>query len=293
MAPRIPSLNWLRVFEAAARVGSFAKAAGTLNMSTAAVSQQIKALEGHLGRALFERGPHSVTLTQAGRAFLPFVAQSLHGIELATTSLFGDRDRAPLTVQCSLMMASGWLAPRLMAFQKAHPQIALTLTTYVHEREVLAADADLRITFGLPPGPFEDSDPLFGETLRPVAPPWISETIRSFKDLSRNKLIEIATHRANWSTFLPAEGPDPTLIYTDNTMTAFALATGGAVALDRQPATGDLAERHGLVPCLPGRTVQGVQSYALVYPARSALSPAARIFREWLLEEASAAQLPR
>ena len=285
MARRIPSLNWLRVFEAAARAGSFARAAGTLNMSTAAVSQQIKALETHLGRALFERGPHSVTLTQAGRAFLPSVAQSLHGIEVATTSLFGDRERTPLTVHCSLMMACGWLAPRLPAFHEAYPGIALTLSTYVHERELQVADADLRITFGLPPGPFEDSEPLFGERLTPVAPPEIAAQIRAPGDLARFKLIEIATHRANWGAFLPAEGPEPDITFTDNTIAAFALAATGAIALDRQPATGDLASRYGLVPCLDGHAQQGVQSYALVYPARSALSRAARGFREWLLSE--------
>ena len=285
MAHRIPSLNWLRVFEAAARAGSFARAAETLNMSTAAVSQQIKALETHLGRALFDRGPHSVTLTEAGRAFLPSVAQSLHGIEVATTSLFGDRERAPLSVHCSLMMACGWLAPRLPDFHAAHPGIALTLSTYVHERDLHAADADLRITFGLPPGPFEDSEPLFGEHLSPVAPPGIAAQVQTSDDLLKFKLIEIATHRANWSAFLPVAGPEPDITFTDNTLAAFSLAAAGAIALDRQPATGDLAARYGLVPCLDGWTEQGVQAYALVYPARSALSRAARSFREWLLAE--------
>ena len=286
MAKRIPSLNWLRVFEAAARSGSFAKAAETRNMSTPAVSQQIKALETHLGRPLFDRGPHSVTLTEAGRAFLPTIAQSLNGIEIATTSLFGDRDRTPLTVQCSLSLACGWLAPRLPAFQSANPTVALTLTTYVHERELQTHDADLRLTFGLPPGPSEDSDPLFGEVLRPVAPPEIADRISKPGDLTNFKLIEIATHRANWGALLPPDGPEPRITYTDNTLAAFAMAQAGAIALDRQPATGDLANRHGLVACLPGLSVPGVQNYSLVYPARSGLNRAARAFREWLLEEA-------
>jgi len=78
-----------------------------------------------------------------------------------------------------------------------------------------------------------------------------------------------------------------TVDYTDNTLTAFALAGGGGVALDRQPASGALAERHGLVPCLPGFLVRGVQGYALIYPARTALSRAARRFRDWILAEAA------
>ena len=90
MARHIPSLNWLRVFEAAARAGSFAGAAETLNMSPPAVGQQIRALENHVGRALFERGPQSVMLTEAGRAYLPAGAQALHGIESTTADLFGE-----------------------------------------------------------------------------------------------------------------------------------------------------------------------------------------------------------
>ncbi len=69
MASRVPSLNWLRVFEAAARTESFARAAEQLNMSGAAVSQQVKALEQHLGAQLFQRQAHAVRLTEAGRAY--------------------------------------------------------------------------------------------------------------------------------------------------------------------------------------------------------------------------------
>ena len=79
---RIPSLNWLRVFEAAARHQSFSRAGNDLNMSGPAISQQIKALEGHLDAKLFERGSRAVTLTEAGRAFLPVVRQSLLSVPL-------------------------------------------------------------------------------------------------------------------------------------------------------------------------------------------------------------------
>jgi len=287
MTSRIPSLNWLRVFEAAARAGSFAKAAEALAMSPPAVSQQIRALETHLGEALFVRGAASVALTEAGQAFLPAVAQALHGIEATTASLFGEPGRAPLVVQCSLMLAVGWLAPRLPRFQQAYPEIRLTLRSGIHDTEFHASGSDLTICFGLPPGPHEDTDPLFGEWLAPVAPPNIARRISAPKDLVRWPLIEIATHRANWSWLLSEYVATARLDYTDNTLTAFALAGGGGVALDRQPASGALAERHGLVPCLPGFLVRGVQGYALIYPARTALSRAARRFRDWILAEAA------
>ena len=256
-------------------------------MSPPAVGLQIRALEERLDRELFERGPQSVTLTEAGRAYLPAVARALHGIESATADLFGEPGQTPLVVTCSLMLATGWLAPRLPSFQRANPEIRLTIRTAIRDQEFRAGDADLRITFGLPPGAHEDTDPLFGERLAPVAPPEIADGVRDARDLADLPLVEIATHRASWTSILPADSTPSAVCYTDNTLTAFAMAAAGAVALDRQPATGRLAGRNGLVPCPPNLSTPGVQAYSLVYPARTALSRPARTFRDWLLAEAA------
>ncbi|MGI9369748.1 MAG: LysR family transcriptional regulator [Ruegeria sp.] len=123
MTTRIPSLNWLRVFEAAARTESFARAAVQLNMSAAAVSQQVRALETRLGTPLFHRHAHSVTLTEAGRAYLPSVQQSLLMLETATTGLFGESREQRLFVQSVLLFAHGFLAQNVPEFQTAHPKI--------------------------------------------------------------------------------------------------------------------------------------------------------------------------
>jgi LysR family glycine cleavage system transcriptional activator len=290
---RIPSLNWLRVFETAARHESFARAAEALNMSPPAVSQQIRALEGYLKRDLFERGSHSVRLSDAGRAFLPVVVQALHSIETTADSIFGDPRGQPLVVQCSLMMACGWLAPRLPRFQAAHPEVRFSLLSGIYDEEFLRSGADLKITFGIPPGQGEEGDPLFGETLYPVAVPAIAETIRNAEDLADHQLYEIATHRANWFQLLPHAGVDAEaelrLCYADTTQLAFAMAAaGGGIALARAPATNMLEQTHGLVPCLPGLSIPGSQSYSLVYPARAGLSRAAQAFRTWLLAEIAA-----
>ncbi|MCP4818698.1 MAG: LysR family transcriptional regulator, partial [Shimia sp.] len=105
MSGRIPSLNWLRVFEAAARTESFARAAAQLNMSPAAVSQQVKSLEERLGAPLFVRKAHSVQLTDAGRAYLPPVQQSLMTLEEATEGLFGRTREEALYLNCVLIFA--------------------------------------------------------------------------------------------------------------------------------------------------------------------------------------------
>ena len=258
-------------------------------MSPPAVSQQIRALEGYLRRPLFQRGGRSVRLTQAGRDYLAAVSRGLHGVEVATSDLFGDVDRAPLTITCSHVLATGWLARRLPVFQAAHPRIRLNLATAIQDEDYRRLGADLAITFGLPPAAFEDSDPLFGEHLCPVAPPEIAEQLDSVQDLVRFPLVEIATHRANWQTILPA-GVSPMILHTDNTVTAFSLAAAGAVALDRAPATEGLVEQFGLVRCLQGAALSGTQGYSLVYPARSALRAPARTFRDWILAEAAASR---
>lgn len=283
MVNRIPSLNWLRVFEAAARTGSFARAADTLNMSRPAVSQQIQALEGALDRQLFHRSARSITLTDAGKAFLPTVAQSLHALETASSNLFGGQQTTSLTVQCSLLLATGWLAPRLPAFAELYPDIRVNLSTGIHDAEFGPDRADMRIVFGMPPTPYEDSDILFGETIHPVAPPEIAAQIHAPEDLLRFPLIEIASHRTNWWSFLPAGAPEPRFIYTDNSMTALSLARTGAVALARGPACGDLPAQFGLQSCAGLQEAKGVQDYALLHRGPTQIGHAGRQFRDWLL----------
>jgi len=287
---RIPSLNWLRVFETAARAQSFARAAQLLHMSAPAVSQQIKALEAHLNTPLFERGPRSVSLTRAGAAFLPAVQQALRSVETTAASLFGTPSGEPLSVQASLMFACSWLAPRLGAFQARHPEVLLQIMTANQNDDFLRKAADLQIVFGTNPGRGGDEDLLFGEVLTPVALSALAEGIERPEDLLGQRLIEIATHRSGWLQVLEA-APDADLsrarfCFADTTQLALAMAAGGfGIALARAPATDALVETYGLVPCLESLTVRGGQSYYLVYRARAALAPAAREFRAWLLEE--------
>jgi len=287
---RIPSLNWLRVFEAAARIGSFARAAEALNMSPPAVSQQIRALEGHLGRPLFNRAPQRVNLTDAGRAFLPVVANALTSVEATAASLFGHADGEPLTVRVSFMLGYAWLTPRLPSFLNAHPSVRLTLVNGIVDEDFQRGGADLSITFGLPPGPGEEGCALFGETLSPVARRDIAERIATPEDLAAQTLIEVVSHRANWYRVLPEagrDGPAPRFHYTDTTTTAFALAAAGlGVALARAPATDGLVARHGLMSCLPGYGIAGAERYYLVHGAR--LSRPAAAFRDWLITIAGA-----
>jgi LysR family glycine cleavage system transcriptional activator len=292
---RIPSLNWLRVFEMAARTESFARAAEALNMSPSAVSQQVRALETWLGRDLFDRQARAVRLTEAGRAFLPVVGNAIGSVEATAASLFGRQGAKPLIVRASALLAAGWLAPRIGRFIKAHPQVQLSLVSALSDDDFRRPDADLSITFGLPAGPGQTGIPLFGETLIPVATPDLAAQIATPADLLRHPLIEVASHQATWFRLLPepALWPEqPRFIYTDTTLIALAAAsTGGGIALARAPATNALVDRYALVPCLEGHSAFGVESYHIVHADRPFLNSAAESFIEWVKQEASTAAL--
>lgn len=288
MTTRIPSLNWLRVFEAAARTESFARAAVQLNMSAAAVSQQVKALEAQLGTPLFHRHAHAVTLTEAGRAYLPSVQQSLLMLETATTGLFGESREQRLFVQSVLLFAHGVLARGLPQFQAAQPQINLALSTGNMAADFANRFTDLQIVFGNPSLFGTEGDELLREVLYPVAPPEIAAQVRTPQDLFRFPLIEVSTHRASWVQLFDAlrlSHGQARYFFADNSLMAAELSVQGVgIALARAPASDAAVSASGLVRCLPEVGVPGQEAYHLIYPDRGALRPAARLFRDWLLD---------
>lgn len=290
---RIPSLNWLRVFEAAARTQSFARAAELLNMSPPAVSQQIKSLEGYLGRELFERGAHFVRLTPAGDAFLPSVQQALLSVETAAAGLFGTRGEITIHVQATLVLAVAWLAPRLAAFHRVNAGIRVRLTTANLNADFLREEADCRIVYGQLDLAGPAPERLMPEALVPVAMPELAGRISQPADLLRYPLIEVETHRSGWLQVFAELGlnPDapPRFEFTDSTVMALALAASGeAVALARVPSADRLARLHGLVPCLPDiAPVVAVDSYWLHMPLNP--SRPLQTFRDWLVAEVAAA----
>ena len=290
---RIPSLNWLRVFEAAARTESFASAAAQLHISAPAVSQQIKALEGHLGAQLFFRSAHSVALTPAGRAFLPSVQHAIMSVESTADGLFGQVRHETLYVQSVLIFAMGFLSPRLNAFRKAHPEINLQLTTGNTVEDFGRGFSDLQIIFGDPVAFGKRGDRLLGERLYPVAVPEIAEAIEQPEDLLRHPLLEVATHHAGWVAFLEAQRISPLgadLVFADTTvMSLSAAAHGAGIALARPPVSDVLEKTFGLRPCLKDTTQEGAEHYYLIYQNSASLRPAARLFRQWLLAETASA----
>ncbi len=292
MRRNIPSLNWLRVFEAAARMESFSRAGELLNMSTSAVSQQVKSLESHFDTELFKRGPRQVELTDAGHAFLPAVRQSLSMVEETATSLFGQDKKNTLTIQADLIFTTMWLARNLPDFAALHPEIQLHISGSYYDLDYQRAGAELKIIFGPVHRSWAQCDRLFDETVYPVASPSIAESIRHPEDFLRHRLIQISTHQINWNQVLQSLGihtiPGRQLCFTDSTQIALAMAESGyGIALARSPTSNQLVDKLGLKPCALGSGLSSTEAYYLVYQNTESLSLAARLFRDWLLEQAT------
>ena len=166
--------------------------------------------------------------------------------------------------------------------------VALTLATGNTIVDFAQGFHDLMVVFGNPRSFGGESDYLMGEVLFPVARPELAAEINLPEDLLDHRLIEVATHRAGWPHMFEALRVSPgraRYLFADSTLMAAALASEGqGIALARAPASDKMIREAGLVPCLPDVAIEGAEAYHLVYDDRQALRPAARAFRDWLLE---------
>ncbi|MFB9942091.1 LysR family transcriptional regulator [Gluconobacter oxydans] len=196
---RIPSLNWLRVFDAAARHQSFASAGRELNMSAAAVSQQILALETYLKKPLFLRSANKVRLTLEGNEFLPTIQVSLRAIEAKSASLFPRRDVERVSLVASQLMAMSWLPRRLTAFEKKHPSVRVDLITEDSQRN---GEPDLAIRFDYVMTTREHPGWLMGISHVVVGQPQDVERITTAEAVMDYKLLDVRSHAVGWNTLL-------------------------------------------------------------------------------------------
>ena len=284
----IPSLNWLRVFEAAARLESFARAAENLNMSTSAVSQQVKALESHFGVSLFNRGSRKVELTQVGHAFLPSVRRSLKMVEESAVSLFDQTDNHALTIQATLIFATMWMPQRLDEFSSEFPNIQVHINGSYKDDDFKHAGSDLGVIFGPVSRSWGQCDRLFDEKIYAVGHKDIISSIKSIEDVLQHRLIQVQTHHINWNQMMDSVGieniPASQLCFTDSTQIALSLAESGyGLALARAPVTDNIVNDFNLekIDLLP--TLSSPEAYYLVYRNLQSLPKPAQAFRNWLL----------
>src|ERR1700730_6839521 len=184
-----PPLNALRAFEAAARHLSFTRAADELNVTQAAISHQVKALEELLGVKLFRRVPRRLLLTDEGQALLPDLHDAFNRLALAVERISARSAAGTLTVSSMTTILMTWLVPRLPRFQEAHPEIDVRLMTTQRLVDFAREDVDVAIRFGNGRWPGVKVERMFGEVLTPLCGKRFIEGIKSPADLRDLPLI--------------------------------------------------------------------------------------------------------
>ena len=291
MSRRLPPLNALRAFEAAARHLSFTRAAAELHVTQTAISHQIKALEERLGVRLFRRLPRGLLLTEAAQRLLPPVRDAFDQIAAATERLAAGGAGATLTVSVLPSFAAKWLVPRLGRLRAAHPDLDLRISASSELVDFARDDVDVGIRMGSGVYPGLRVERLFGEALVPVCSPLLREGPHPLlrpEDLAHHVLLHDEDY-AGWELWLRLAGVPGVLarrgpVFTDSGMVVQAAAEGQGVALARRVlAAGDLAA---------GRLVQPFDvsiphdlAYYLVCPEATAEQPKIAAFRSWLLAE--------
>src|SRR5262252_2655635 len=167
----LPRLGFFQGFEAAARTLSFTKAAEELFITQSAVSRQIKALEDHLGVALFERRPRSLALTESGQALYRISADVLERLQAATDQLRAASRTRQLAITTTTGFASLWLIPRLQRFTALHPDIDVRISATTDTLNLERSLVDLAIRYCRPEDAPEGTVRLFGDEMVPVCAP--------------------------------------------------------------------------------------------------------------------------
>lgn len=288
---RLPSLNGLRAFEAAARHLSFTNAAAELNVTQTAISHQIRRLEQELGIRLFVRQNRALALTSEARDYLPGVRAAFNDLRLATDRLLRKDNEHVLTVSTLASLAAKWLLPRLSSFQDEHPGIDVRITTSSTLVDFRNGDVDAAIRYGRGHWPGLRADWLMSDELFPVCSPVLlggSRPLKCPQDLAQHTLLHTSGgYDDDWRLWLTAAGlptdisEHPAATFDLIFMTVQAAIDGIGVAIGRTSyVEGDIASGRLVVPfriALPADA-----GFYLVSPEARADSGKLAAFRQWL-----------
>lgn len=289
---RLPSLNALRTFEAAARHGSFKAAAAELCVSHSAVSHQIKLLEQHLDVELFLRKARAVELSRIGRAYFPILRDAFDRIAEGTELILSNEAQGTLTVQVYSTFAIRWLIPRLPDFRGKHPDVQVRLHTSQWDVDFEHDDVDVCVMIGHPAHRNLHYDPLFSSRIFPVCSPTFLESARLEQpaDLARHSILQVYPSERDWWSWLEANevtNVDPTTgeQYDSYDLAMNTAMQGQGIALGMEPfVTRDL-DAGLLVEPFPSRRIYTEGSWYLVCRREKAQTEKISVFRDWLLHE--------
>lgn len=289
MERRLPPLNWLRSFEAAARHLSFTATGEELHLTQAAVSQHIKSLEQYLGQPLFIRLARSLRLTDQGKAYQRRIEPLLGRIADDTEELFGSRDTNQITIRANAAYSVLWLAPRLGTFVNAHENVQVRIINPIWSFQEMEEGADFEIRYGDGKWPGLQSHQLTWDHLFPVCAPGVTDGDPQTA-LSEAPLIHVVGYRDGWPDWIRAADLSGISthggIQCDNSIMAFeTAATGTGYAIARTSLVDGHLKSGKLVRAFEVEAPT-TESFYLVEQTRPAGSRIRAAFRDWLLGEA-------
>jgi LysR family glycine cleavage system transcriptional activator len=299
---RLPPLNSLRAFVVAAKHLSFSRAASELHVTPAAISQQIKLLEDHLGCPLFRRGSRSLMLTDEGQACLPGLVDAFESMVAALEQIGNVGQAGPLTISVAPSFAAKWLVPRLDHFRHAHPDIDVRVTASMHLVDFDAEEVDCAIRYGA--GDYGDlvSEKLLGESVLPVCSPSLASnggSLRAPTDLARFTLLHDDSPDQDpscpdWRKWLRAAGVDGIdaargVRFNQSSLVLEAAIAGHGVALAKgQLAADDLRSGRLIRPFAVAHPLDF--AYFFVCPKRKIGLPKVTALLRWLRAQAGDAE---
>lgn len=293
---RLPPLNALRAFDAAARSLTFRQAAEELGVTQGAVAQQVRGLEALLGVRLFDRLPRTLALTDAGRAYATTLRRAFDLIAEATAELLTPEPQH-LTISVTPSFASRWLIPRLPAFTALHPEIDLRILASDRISTFQSDSVDLAVRYGRPPfGAGLQADLLFDQVLVAVASPLLMARLgppETAADLARYPLLHDA--HTLWpqvleQAFPAGTPPAPHNIRFNQTALAIEAAIAGqGLALASHFFVGDDLRGGRLSRVFPGVEVRTGADFYVISPRKPRHPAPVAAVRQWLLTAAGRA----
>jgi DNA-binding transcriptional LysR family regulator len=301
---RLPPLELLAGFEAAARRLSFTLAAEERFVTQSAISRQIRQLEDLLGVPLFVRGHRSLQLTADGQRLFKSCGEALAQLRGAVAHIRRRERREVLALTTTPGLASLWLIPRLPRFARQHPGIDVRIDAELKARDLQRDGFDLAIRYqALSGATAAAGPPLFAERLLPVCSPRLRRQgppLRTAADLARHTLIDLSPHYQSdgtpgdmpteWQTWLQSAGlpelePASVISFNSYSEAIAAAVAGHGVALGRRPLIDGLLRQRRLLAPLGGENASE-RGYVLLLPAAAAARPAVQALAQWLLAEA-------
>lgn len=300
---RLPPLNSLRAFEAAARHLSFTRAADELHVTPAAISHQVKALEEHCGAPLFRRLTRALVLTETGRAALPALREGFDKLAEGAARLTAEPQAGFLTVSVAPTFCARWLVPRLDRFRATDPGFDVRIDATDELADFASGAVDVAIRYGAGAYAGLVSACLMAEVVVPVASPKLLDGSRPLAvpaDLVHHTLLHVSWKMADdeapsWRMWLKAAGVTGIdadrgpRFNMDGLAIEAALAGHGVALVNRTLVKEDIAAGR-LVRLFPPTSEERPSAfcYFLVHPPGHGRNPKVRAFRDWVLAEAAA-----